>query len=198
LVLASKIHALDEVPQLEKAGLPVFVVRADNLTAILSSIKKVGRVTGKEETAEDLASLMEDRIKEIEDRVRNLHRPKVFYVVWHDPLKTVGNGTFEDELIDKAGGTNIFHDLNGYAPVETEEVVSRDPDVVVTIGGMGVGQDKPFAWAKEEPSLAETSSRKDNRIYQIEGDLIARPGPRIVDALEMLARFIHGSGQGHP
>ena len=72
-----------------------------------------------------------------------------------------------------------------------EEVLTRNPQVIIVCTGHGEGRDLPFIWAKEEPRLSATEARQNNRIYQVEGDLITRPGPRIVEALEKLAHFIH-------
>jgi len=104
LVVASMIHANDIVPALERAGLTVFVIRPNNLTEILMAIKRLGKINHRVHEASELAESMESSIQEIAGRVAGLKRPRVFYVVWHDPLKTAGAGTFEDEIIETAGG----------------------------------------------------------------------------------------------
>jgi iron complex transport system substrate-binding protein len=191
LILAGDIRASVIVPVLEKAGIPVFVVRSENLSGILASIRKVGEVTGKEEEASSLTIQMESRIKAVSDKVAHLPKNRVFYLVWDDPIGTAGRGTFEDEIIEKAGGVNIFHDLAGYAQVDPEAIAVRDPEVIIACTGMGDGMDKPFLWAKTDPSLNQTDARRNDRISQADGDIITRAGPRIVDGLEIFARIIH-------
>lgn len=191
LVLASDVNINDTVPALEKAGIPTFVVKSNNLSGILTSIKKVGKISGKEAEAFTLTSQMESRIKAVSDKVGQLQKKKVLYIVWHDPVTTVGVGTFEDEIIGRAGGMNIFHDLSGYPQVDPEAIAVRNPEVIIACTGMGEGTDKPFLWAKTDRSLNQTDARHNNRIYQADGDIITRAGPRIVDGLEMFARFIH-------
>ncbi len=191
LVLAGQKHSNGAVSLLDKEGIPTFVVDPNNLTSIIQSIEKIGKITGKEVESSELCSRMESRIKAVSDKVSSLPKTRVLYIVWHDPVRTAGAGTFEDEIIEKAGGVNIFHDLSGYAQVDPEAIAVRNPEVIIACSGMGTGADKPMQWAEKERGLNQTDARKNGRIYQAEGDLITRTGPRIVDGLEMFAKFIH-------
>ena len=191
LVLAGQKHSNGAVPLLDKENIPVFVVDSNNLNNIILSIKKVGQITGKEENASNLADQMESRIKDISDRISSLAKTRVLYIVWYDPVKTAGSGTFEDEIIEKAGGLNIFHDLSGYAMVDSEAIAARNPEVMIACAGMGQGAGKPMMWAENDQVLKLTDARKNGRIYQATGDVVTRAGPRIVDGLEMFAKFIH-------
>ena len=191
LVLASRSRSSDAVSLLEKEGIPTFVLDPNNLSSIIRSIEKVGEISGKVADASELCNQMESRIKAVSDKTSSLPKTRVLYIVWHDPVKTAGYGTFEDELIEKAGGVNIFHDLSGYVQVDPEAIAVRNPEVIIACTGMGSGADMPLQWAKTERGLNQTDARKNGRIYQAEGDLITRTGPRIVDGLEMMAKFIH-------
>jgi iron complex transport system substrate-binding protein len=191
LVLVSRTRSSGAVSLLDQEGIATFVVDPNNLSSIIQSIEKVGKITGQEADASELCSQMEARMKAISDKTSSLSKTRVLYIVWHDPVKTAGYGTFEDELIEKAGGVNIFHDLSGYVQVDPEAIAVRNPEVIIACSGMGSGADMPLSWAKTERGLNPTDARKNGRIYQAEGDLITRTGPRIVDGLEMLAKFIH-------
>ena len=191
LVVASQIHDSGVVSLLEKQKIPVFVVDPSNLSGILLSIEKVGKITGRATEATALTQQMQSRIKAVSDKVSSLPKKRVLYVVWHDPVQTAASGTFEDEIIEKAGGVNIFHDLSGYAEVDPEAIAVRNPEVIIACTGMGEGADKPFHWAETDRGLNQTDARKNGRIYLADGDLITRTGPRIVDGLEMFAKFIH-------
>ena len=191
LVVASQTHSSGAVSLLDKEGIPTFVVDPNNLSSIILSIEKVGKITGKEAEASALTEQMQSRIKAVSDKVSSLPKKRVLYVVWHDPVQTAASGTFEDEIIEKAGGVNLFHDLSGYAEVDPEAIAVRNPEVIIACTGMGTGVDKPLLWAETERGLNQTDARKNGRIYQAEGDLITRTGPRIVDGLEMFAKFIH-------
>jgi len=111
-------------------------------------------------------------------------RPRVFYIVWHDPLWTAGSETFIHELIEKGGGVNICQNITGYAMISVEEVVARNPEVIIT-------SEWSYDWAMNETSLNSTDARQNGRIYQGDDDLVQRPGPRLVDGLEWFAYFIH-------
>ena len=193
LILADIIHAKEVIPSLEKKGLTVFTLGPENLNGMLEDIKMVGEITGKEKEASELVTQMENRIEAITDKTQKLPtRPEVLYITWHDPLWTMGSETTTQELIEKAGGVNIFQGMiTGYQMVDLEVVIARNPQVIITSTGHGDAKDLPLEWAKSEPRLGVTEARQNNRVYQIDADLVDRTGPRIVDALEWLAYFIH-------
>jgi iron complex transport system substrate-binding protein len=192
LVLAESRHSEEVVPALEDRGLTVFTLAPDDLSGILEDIIKVGKITGSGKEATELVAQMESRIEEVKDRVRDIEeRPEVFFVTWHDPLWSVGSGTIIHELIEEAGGSNIFSDISGHVAINLEEVIARDPVVIITCTGHGEAGGKPFEWAMSEPLLEVTEARQGSRIYQLDADLVNREGPRAVDALEWFAHFIH-------
>ena len=112
-----------------------------------------------------------------------MERLRVLYVVWHDPLWVAGSGTFAHDLIEKAGGENIAYDLTGWATIDLETVIARDPEVIIAT--------HRAAGVKDEPRLAATTAGMEDRIYLVEEDPFVRPGPRLVDALEKLAGLLH-------
>jgi iron complex transport system substrate-binding protein len=194
LILATSIHETKVIPQLENRGFTVLALNPETLDEVLEAIALTGKITGVEENASKLATDMQRRIKAVTDKTNSLsqeQRPRVFYVTWHDPLMTAGAGTRHDELIQKAGGTNIAWNLTGYADVSLEAVIAANPEVMIAGVGMGTGEDLPLQLTQNEPRLRNTDARKNNRVYAIDVDLAGRPGPRIVDALEKFAEFIH-------
>ena len=199
LILAGSIHAKEVIPALEERGLAVFALVSQSLDGILEDIRMVGKITGEEDEASKLVAQMETRIKAITDKTQNLEgRARVFYITWHEPLWSLGSGVTTQELIEKAGGVNIFQDIIGHKMVNLEEVIARNPEVIIACTGHGEAKGKPFEWAKEEPRLGVTEARKNNRVYQIDADLISRDGPRIVDALDWFAYFVHPEIFGRP
>ena len=124
-----------------------------------------------------------------------LDRPRVFYELdASDPMKpfTVGPGNFVHDLLAMAGGDNVFADASAPFPqVSFEEVLARDPQVIVLA-------DAPFGITatavKERTGWDVLAAVRDDRILEVSpvlGDMISRPGPRIADGLEELARFMH-------
>lgn len=194
LILAGSIHAKEVIPALEEGGLTVFALAPENLDGILKDIEVVGKITGKEKEAFKLITQLEERIEAITDKTERLkpqERPRVFFITWHDPLKSMGSKSFPHELIEKAGGVNIFQDVEERNfQVEFETVVYCDPQVIIVTVGHAAGEAKAFEWAKEEPRLKVTEAGKNSRIFPLDTGL-TRCGPRAVDALEEFAKFIH-------
>ncbi len=201
LILATSIHEKRIIPQLEQRGLAVLALNPKTLGEVLEAITMVGEITGKEEEASRLVAQMQNRIKAITDKTNNLpdsERPRVFYLTWHDPLMTSGSGTLLHELIQKAGGRNIFSEVIGTRSVDLESLVARNPQVMIAGIGMGSGGDKTFQYLKTESRLQNTEAMKNGRVYKIDMDLTGRGGPRIVEGLEQFARCIHPEIFGSP
>lgn len=195
LILATNIHQKEVIPALERLGLTVLTLDPKTLDEVLESITLLGRATGKQEAAAQLVAEMSNRIKAVTDKTANLpeaQRPRVFYVMWHEPLMTVGSDTRIHELIGLAGGINIAQEIGeGYPTMSLEAVIQANPQVIVAGSGMGEGAKLPFQFVVTESRLKDVDARINNRIYEINTDLIGRPGPRIVEALEQLAKMIH-------
>ncbi len=194
LVLATRIHDKTIIPALENLGITVVALVPGSLNQVLDSIKLVGKMTGQDKEASELVKDLGTRIETIVDKTQKLpanQRPRVFFVTWHDPLWTAGTGTLTDDVISQAGGQNIASDLTGDKTIDLETVISRDPEVIIVSVGMGTGQDLPWQYIKSESRLENTQALLNGRVYKIDGDLIHRPGPRVVDALEQMSQFIH-------
>jgi len=192
LVLVAYGTTMDVINNLVGLELTVFGIKSTDLDDVLNDIRTVGEITGKKVEAQALTSEMESRIQAVTDQTEELEqRPRVFYIVWHDPLWTAGSETFIHELIEKGGGVNICQDINGYATITLEEVVARNPEVIIT-------SEWSFDWAINAALLEDTEARQNNRIYQGDDDLVQRPGPRLVEGLEWFAHFIHPEIFGEP
>jgi iron complex transport system substrate-binding protein len=194
LVLATHIHGKTVIPALEKLGLTVVALTPGSLNEVLDSITLVGKITGQSTEASKLVNNLRTRIETVANKTQGLspgQRPRVFYITWHDPLMTAGTETLADDVISSAGGQNIAYDISGDKAIDLETVIYRDPQVIVASVGMGSGEDLPCQYVQTEPRLENTQALLNGRIYKIDGDIIHRPGPRIVDALEQMAQFIH-------
>jgi iron complex transport system substrate-binding protein len=194
LVLATVIHEAEIIPQLEAKGLTVVAVDPTTIDEVIESMTLIGKVTGTEAAAAGLVSEMRARVKAVTDKAGGLaqaNKPRVLYIVWHDPLMAAGTGTLHDELLRTAGGVNVASDLESYATISLETVIAANPQVIIAGFGMGTGEDLPLQFTRTEDRLKNTDARLNNRIYGIDTDLVGRPGPRIVEALEQFAKFIH-------
>lgn len=194
LVLAA--FAQEEVVNnLRGMGYNVLVLAPDNIDDILKNILLVGRATNKDIEAAVLVGDLRNRIDAVVSKVADAaSKPKIYYEVWYDPLWSVGSETWEHELIEKAGGINIFADQNiDYFETSSEAIIERNPDIMIFPLGHGAGPPfwGSFDQVKARPGWDATSAVQDDRLYTIDADIVSRPGPRIVDALETLAEIIH-------
>lgn len=191
LILASHGNPTELIDQLEELNYTVVGLNSKNVDDIISSISMVGKITGKVIEAARLTEEMEARIEAVLSETSSLvenNRPRVLYVVWYKPLWTAGSGTFIDELIQKAGGINIAGDIAGWPQMNLETVLAKNPQVII------VGEGHPSGLVetvKNEEVLWKTDAFEYKQIYIIDADIVSRTGPRIVDALEEMARIIH-------
>ena len=194
VVFAAPIHEAEVIPQLENLGLTVIALTPATIDETYDAIELVGMATGVEETTASLIEDMRSSINAVTSLVANLsdeERPNVFYIVWHDPLMTAGGDTLPGQLIELAGGNNIFANLSGYPTVSIESLLDGEPQVIIAGTGMGSGANAPLEWAQGETSLQGTDAYKEGKIFSINTDLTGRFGPRIVDAIYEMLRLIH-------
>ncbi len=172
---------------LENLSIPTIVFNPKNLTMIYNDIIIAGRVTGMESNAQALVNQMKEKVNYVVSKVSSLEKRRVFYVVWGNPLMTAGGDTFISQLIELAGGVNIFENTTGWPTVNMESVVESNPDVIILDPYCGISREDVLNnWSKEINAVASGD------VYVLENqDLVIRPGPRIVDGLEELAKIIH-------
>jgi iron complex transport system substrate-binding protein len=194
LVLGTDAQSEDIYQQLENRGLTVIAIVPGNLNEVLETITLIGQITGQDNEAADLVASLQSRIDAITSKTSQLteaQKPRVFYIIWDDPIWTTGADTFEDALIETAGGVNIAHDLSGYVTISLEAVLDANPQLMIAGVGMGTGMDMPYLFIQNDSRLENTDARKNSKIFSIDMDIISRPGPRIFDALEELFQLIH-------
>jgi iron complex transport system substrate-binding protein len=192
LVLA--ITGLPEViAKLEELGIPALILDPSDLEAVLADIQLVGKATGAEKEAEALVSEMRERIAVVTEKAGEVkERPRVFCEIdATDPSKpwASGSGSFMDAMIRLSGGANVAADAESPWPqLSAEEIIDKDPDIIILADAKyGVTVES----VGERPGWEVITAVKEGAIYDIDDDLISRPGPRIVDGLEAVARIIH-------
>lgn len=185
LIIGLKYH-LKYIDQLEKIA-PVLIVEPQSVEEIYEAVELLGNVTNKEDQAQKAIMEMEEKINNIQEKVKNKEKPRVLYIVWWDPLITAGNGTFIGELITLGGGENIFADTQGWPQVSVEEVIARNPEIIILPPSAGITANELC-----DSPLANTDAVKNGRVYTLSSDdIVARQSPRVVEGLEEIARFLH-------
>lgn len=196
VVLATSLHsASGDTAWLKEKGIQVITIDPKTLDDVLDAIILVGKLTGHDAQASEVTTSMQRSIDYIHDRTVSLpatQKPRVLHVTWHDPLWVAGAHTFTDALIEIAGGVNIFGDVSDYTQVDMETAVTRNPEIIIIDYGHGSAMGASYAAisGKDSP-FTHTDAYKNDRIYRIDADLVSRSGPRIVEALDLYAKFIH-------
>ena len=160
------------------------------LSGVLQDIRLVGLVTGKIAEASNVTAKLQDRIFAITSMTSNasLHRPRTYMEYF--PYWTFGPGSFGNDLILMAGGRNIAANATvQYPQVSSEFVASSNPEVIIYTVGMGATTTAEEI--KDRAGWGDTEGVRAGKIYSIDDNLISRPGPRLVDGLEQLAKIIH-------
>jgi iron complex transport system substrate-binding protein len=194
IVLFSHLDA-GRLRALQVVGLPVATFDPRTIDQVFSNIRSIGALCGQEPAATRLISRLRRRVERVVESVRALPRPRVYIETdGTDPLRpwTAGRGSLVDHLLQLAGGRNLAEDLQRpIAQLNVEAILGGRPDVILL---MNVESEpgRGLARLRARPGWAALEAVRQGRIVDsIHADLLSRPGPRLVDGLEALARAIH-------
>ncbi len=195
LVLVAGINTPEQVKALEELNIKVFYLgNPTDLQEMVENLRIVGQLTGHEREALALADSLQARVKAVEDKLVGVEfRPKVFYELdaSMDPSKpwTAGAGTFVDTIIKMAGGENVAAGMSeAWAQISQEELLVADPAIIL-LGDAAYGT-TPDSVA-QRPGWDVMRAVKENKIFAFDDNLVSRPGPRLVDGLETMAKILH-------
>lgn len=190
LVLAMDVIRDDVLKTLQQLKIPLFILQASSLEDVYGHINTLGRMLGRVPEANKLAHSMRKEIQAIGDQTSQLPKPRVLYVLYPQPFITVGAGSFIHQLLELAGGENIAKDAgNAYPRLSMEVVLKQDPEILLFPSMEG--KDSPETDLEQWTRWTTMSAVKNNRLHLVPWGLISRPGPRLVQGLEALARAIH-------
>lgn len=193
LVLTVKHEQLNT--QLESLGIKFMVIDPQDMDEILADIELLGKITGTEQRAKELVEDMQAAISQVRSQVEGAQPVSVFFIVdGTDPNNpwTAGAGSFIDALITMAGGDNVAGGAVGaWVQFSIEQIVSSNPEIIIVQTITGGVPTIATEVLEQHPAWRETDAVKQGNILLINGDLVSRPGPRIVQGLEELAKIIH-------
>ena len=183
----------EQVRQLEENGVKVVVSKAADIEGVYYAIRMIGRLMGRDDTAEAIVADMQATFDEIRAKCPDTGKTVYFEV---SPLQwglwTAGKGTFMDELASICGLTNVFNDVNDWASISEEQVIARDPDCIVTISMYYGEGPTPVEEILGREGWQDMKAVKDGQVFNAESNAISRPGPRLKDAAIELYNFING------
>jgi ABC-type Fe3+-hydroxamate transport system substrate-binding protein len=179
---ASQLEAFMQT--LEQQNIAVYVTDPKGIDGVAENLSTFGRLFGTETTADRLAGELKQRATAVNEQVKARPRSKVFVQISNEPLFTIGKEAFVTALVERAGGESVSRDVPTAFPKLSKETASAmSPEVII----LSDSEDnlEPNEVFRNSPAV------KNGRVYRINADIISRPGPRLVDALEQIAGFLH-------
>jgi iron complex transport system substrate-binding protein len=171
--------------RLRGLGYRVLALDPRSLQDTYRAILLLGSVTGKAEKARQVVDRLQERAQRIRAHLpRSGPRPRVFVEVWDQPFLTAGQGTFLHDLLGLAGGVNVFRELVGWPQVSEEQILRRNPEVILVLHP---GRDRVM----RRPAWRTLDAVRAGRVYALNPSWVTRPGPRLVLGLEQIARVLH-------
>ncbi|PAV11782.1 hypothetical protein ASJ81_09090 [Methanosarcina spelaei] len=196
LVIADSGNGNETIDYLRGLGLNVVVLNPTDIEGVFKDVVLVGKATGTEDKANSLVNSMSDRVNSIKEKVASANtKPTVAHVVSYDPIYVAGKNTYQDQVISVAGGKNAFSSIDGWGTVNVEDLINKDPDYVMINSGTGMsdenGSNPVYDYFEQNTQVQSLKAVKDDHLALVDADIISRGGPRIVDAIEMVAKLIH-------
>jgi iron complex transport system substrate-binding protein len=181
----------DAVAALRRAGLRVVVVQVDTLAQIETAIQTIAREVDREAAGERLLADIHGKMAAIRARLAGAPQRRVLMVVGQNPLIAVGSGIFLDELISQAHGENIAAVTRQQWPrLSLEFAIAKQPEVIID-GSMGSEEEEESQRLGVWRNFPELPAVREGRLYGLHSDTLLRPGPRLAEGFEEIARFIH-------
>jgi iron complex transport system substrate-binding protein len=191
VIFSSGSLQVDLIEDLENLGLTVVALEPQTYDGVMDAVRLAGIITGHSSRAEEIAATLQregDEVRRVIDAIPRNERPRVYYEVWDNPMRTAGSSSFLGHLVELAGGRNIFDDLDSAYPLVSEELVlHRDPQVILAPANPNVAADAIAV----RRGWGTVTAVRDGRIFRLDEDLVSRPGPRIGQALQTIARALY-------
>ena len=179
------------IENLSGLGLKVYSFEPRDLEGVLDTIISIGDLLGAEKRAKSLVNELRDKQKEVEQRLKGADLVSVLLVYQRSPLIVAGSGTFADDLIKRAKGENLAEEAEIPYPIYSlEQIIKKAPEVIIDVS-MGTSESAQKEVIEFWSSWKELPAVQNQRIYTLNPDLITRPGPRLFEGLQELAKRIH-------
>ena len=178
---ASQIETFTKT--LEAQNITVFVTNPTNLNGVLANLRQLGEIFGTTERTTILLNELQERIINIDEQIKDKTKVKTFVQISKEPLFTIGKESFLTEIIERGGGISVTKDVaTAYPKLSKETALALNPDAIIL-------SESPD---NLEPNdvFKNSNAVKNKRIYKINADLLSRPSPRLVDALEKITEAL--------
>ena len=190
VLVVKSLNRLETVRALEQIGIPVYAADPHDVNEVLASIKKLSSVLGAEDQGAALDLKLRERLLAIHAKLEGTALKRVLFVVWTEPLQSIGRKTFIADVLTHAGATSVVDSQQDWPKYSIEEAVRLQPEYLVFASSHSESVKNDVDALALRPGWSALVAIKQRRVA-IVSDAINRPGPRIVDAVEELARQLH-------
>jgi ABC-type Fe3+-hydroxamate transport system substrate-binding protein len=191
LVVAAYGNPLELIDRLRRQHLSVYISNPQTVDGVLRNLADLGRLTGQDAGAKQRVRELQQRLRQVAQRVGHSPPVNTLVVIWDEPLTVAGGRSFIQDVLRRAGGTNAARGLTeAYPKLDPERLVTLDPAVVL----FPVANDAARVQRlKDRAGFRQTTAARTGRIYSLNPDWLMRAGPRVVQGVEAVARLLHPS-----
>lgn len=169
---------------LERQNIAVYVTDPKGIDGVVTNLRTLGELFGTEQVANELARSLQRRVDLVDESAKNAPRHRVFVQISKEPLFTIGKDAFLTDVVARAGGDLVTREVPTAFPKLSKETASAMAPQVIILSDSEDNRE-PNDVFRNSPAV------RNGFIYRINADIISRPGPRLVDALEQMAGFFH-------
>lgn len=191
LVLVTRhLNSLDTVHSLDALGIPSYATDPRTVDEIISSTKQLSDVLGAPDAGAALVDDLQQRLTTLQQKIGSLPPRRVLFVVWNDPLISIGKDTFIADALRRAGAVSIVDSSQSWPQVNLEEIVHLQPEFLVFANSHSEAEPRDFDVLTVRPGWRNLNAVRE-RHFAVISDAVNRPAPRIVSAIEQLAQQLH-------
>ncbi len=190
VILATSINRRETVNALGRVGLPVFITDPHSVDEMIATVEHIGSALAIDKSAAALAASLRSRLADLDRRLAGSAPRRVLFVVWTDPLISVGRDTFIADALRRAGGRSVVDTAAEWPHVSLEEIVRLQPEVLVFASAHAGDTQRDIDALRTRPGWKNLEAVEHGNIAVV-SDAINRPAPRMVDAIEHLAHVLH-------
>jgi iron complex transport system substrate-binding protein len=190
VLLTKEGNLLDTVRALDTLGIPTYATDARTINQIISSTQKLADVLNASTAGKELTADLQQRLAALQTKLSSVQPRRVLFIVWPDPLISIGKNTFVADAIHRAGAVSIVDSNQDWPQVSLEEIARLQPDYLVFAASHTGSPGNEFEMLANRQGWQILDAVR-NRRYAVADDAIIRPAPRIVSVIEDLARQLH-------
>jgi len=172
--------------EISKLNIDTLIISPQSIDDIFKDIIKIGKILNKEKRALFLVDSLKSVLSEIKNNSKNLENNKVFYEIWDNPLWTAGNKTFINDALRILNLKNIFDDRDGYFIVSEEEIIKRNPDIIII-----AHSNVKISDVKNRKFWQNINAVKNNKIIIVDENSFNKPSPSLIGAIKFLSSQLY-------